>query len=250
MVMNPATNKVFGPFWGEFGWEIAQWAPYVNRHAGDTDRIMCMPGHADLYGADVPISQSSPRPDGAVPDMMNCSMSKASMFINLKIKLRKGVPVIDAETLPIPLGPGLGATREHVVLHCRGIEKCEERNLAPAKWDKIVKDLNDNGVVPYLIGSFAHDYSPDGDAVDCTGDPLSSIIMLLRSARVVVGGSSGPMHLAQACETPVVVWSGNAAKDKPRYKEVWNHFDSPTTFVASTWQPGVGKILKAIENAL
>jgi ADP-heptose:LPS heptosyltransferase len=165
----------------------------------------------------------------------------------LKIKLRKGVPVLDAELLPIPLAPALQQSREAIVLHCRGIEKCPERNLMEARWDAIVKDLNDNGVVPLIVGA-GWDYSPDGDVQDCRQEPLSAVIMWMRNARVVVGASSGPMHLAQACEAPVVVWSGNAAKDKPRYKEVWNHFDSPTTFVSSTWQPGVSKILKAIES--
>jgi hypothetical protein len=255
---NPASNRVFGPFWGEFGWEVAQWAPYVNYRAQETDRILCMPGHADLYAFDGPISQSSPRPSGAVPDMLGCSGERKSIGIlhrvrpeSLKVKLVNGVPCIDAEIKPVPLYPACAAPRRFVVLHCRAINKCAERNLMPARWDRIAANLIENGAEVAVIGSEL-DYCPqlNDQGYDLRGASLDDTISFLRTARVVVGASSGPMHLAQACEAPVVVWSGNAQKDRPRYKAVWNHFDSPTTFVASTWQPGVNKVLQAIEDSL
>ncbi|MEE8518699.1 MAG: hypothetical protein V3S98_06205 [Dehalococcoidia bacterium] len=249
---NPASNKVFGPFWGEFGWEVAQWAPYVNAATQETDRVRCMPGHAELYGTDVPISQTYPRPSGATPDMMDPWAEGAGAgwapVWKPRIKLVKGVPCIDAKLLPMPLYPHCTATRRFVVLHCRGIAKCSERNMDGAKWEALVELLQKADVLPVVIGSL-EDHLPR-HCQDRRGCTIDDTIGYMRMALVVVGASSGPMHLAQACEAPVVVWSGNAKKDKPRYEDVWNHFDSPTTFVSPSWSPGVGKIMKAIEGFL
>lgn len=253
-------QKVFGPFWGELGWEVAQWAPYVNAHAEEGDRILCMPGHAELYADTCPISQAHPRPEGATPDMLSYTggaPQKASGIIGQVfpkrqgIKLVKGVPCINGKLKPIPLYPGCAAPRRYVVLHCRGITKCAERNLPQERWNGVVRILNTMGINPVVIGS-RQDYLPrDGKIeVDLRGASLDDTISYLRTAKVVVGASSGPMHLAQACEAPVVVWSGNAKKDRPRYQEVWNHFQSPTNFLAATWQPGVGKIMEAIDSAI
>ena len=241
-------SQTFGPFWGEFGWEIAQWAPYVNARAEEFDRVRCMPGHAELYAVDCPIEQSHPRPSGHEPDMLQPWPVAASCQMP-SVTPVKGVPCIVGDLKPVPLYPGCAAPRRYIVLHCRGIGKCHERNMTQAKWDELVRLLNAECVEPVIVGS-NEDYLPVGKVTDLRGASLDDTISFMRTARVVVGASSGPMHLAQACEAPIIVWSGNAKKDKPRYKDVWNHFGSPTRFVASTWQPGVGKILGAIEDAL
>ncbi len=254
-------KRVFGPFWGEFGWEIAQWAPYVNAMTNaltnEGDVLLCQPGHYELYGTDIVSNDGYPRPDQAVPDMMGCDMENHGWLrgtpqvkpVDLKIKLVKGVPVIDSKLLPIPIFPACAEARRFVVLHCRGIYKCPERNMTPERWEALVAIMDAEGLDPPLVIGSKDDYLPRL-CLDRRGCTLEETISYMRTAKVVVGASSGPMHLAQACEAPIAVWSGNARKDKPRYKEVWNHFDSPTTFVSPSWSPGVGKIMKAIEQYL
>lgn len=239
--------RTFGPFWGEFGWEIAQWAPWVNARSDSQqgDRILCQPGHAALYAFDGPISQSYPRPPLRVPDMLQPwprSLDQMPKLTNVK-----GVPCINGDIKPIPLYPHCSAQRRFIVLHCRNIPKCPERNYG--SWDYVVEELNKEGVQPVVVGSH-DDRLPKGDVLDLRGASLDDTISYMRTALVVVGASSGPMHLAQACEAPVVVWSGNYNKDRMRYTSVWNHFDSPTRFIHETWQPPIAHVLKAIEASV
>ena len=136
-----------------------------------------------------------------------------------------------------------------MVLHCRAIPKCPERNLDPEWWDGIVAELNGAGRTPVIVGT-RDDYLPVGEVLDLRGASLDDTISYLRAAKIVVGASSGPMHLAQACEAPVVVWSGNEKKDEPRYKEVWNHFDSPVHWVGGSWRPTMTAIRDGVYDAL
>lgn len=254
-------SRIFGPFWGEFGWEITQWAPYVNARSKEGDVIQCMPGHAPLYAHKCPIQQSHPRPEGCAPDMMRCmglSTLKGRQDFqvvpeNVPIHSVKGVPCIRDDIKPIRLHVGCAEPRKYIVLHCRRIGQHKERNLATDKWDSVVMALNKIHRYPVIIVGSVFDYLPHGDTVDLRGASLDDTISYMRTAQVVAGASSGPMHLAQMAEAPVVVWSGNAKKDKPRYTYPecrWNHFNSPASFIAPTWAPGAGKIIEGIERAL
>lgn len=248
--------KIWGPFWGEFGWEVAQWAPYVNAHFKPGDRVRCQPGHAQLYAVDGSIEQTYPRPTvrlggkefPMVPDMLQPWPADGST--PPAIYTSDGVPCIKAPIQPVPLRQDCGHDREWVVLHCRGIRKCDERNLPEMDWDRVVSGLNDMGIEPVIVGG-PDDYLPQFDLKhDLRHGILCDTIHAMRRAKVVVGASSGPMHLAQAAGAPVIVWSGNDRKDKPRYESVWNHHGSPTTFLAPTWMPMPDTIIKSILNAL
>lgn len=69
-------------------------------------------------------------------------------------------------------------------------------------------------------------------ATDFRGAPLEVQCALLSAARVAVGPSSGPLHLAQLCERPVVSWY-----DRPEWRDLysryayglglWNPFSAP-----------------------
>ena len=244
-----SSAKIWGPFWGEFGWEVAQWAPYVNAHFMPGDTLRCQPGHAQLYAVDGTIEQSHPRPFNRIPDMLMPWPSPPAVSPP-GVYPDRGVPRIIDVLKPVPLRQDCGHDREWVVLHCRGIGKCPERNLGPDVWDGVVDRLNATGIEPVIVGG-PKDYAPAGDLKhDLRFGILCDTIHAMRRAKVVVGASSGPMHLAQAAEAPVIVWSGNDHKDKPRYEDVWNHHRSSTTFLAPTWQPTERVIIKAIRSAL
>lgn len=242
-------SKIWGPFWGEFGWEVAQWAPYVNAVFRPGDTVRCQPGHAQLYAVDGPIEQTYPRPIGMVPDMIQPWCLSPDRQPPL-LTSRHGVPCIQGSKKPVPLRYDCGHDREWVVLHCRDIPKCPERNLPHKSWNLVVRSLNGLGIEPVIVGG-PNDYLPWGVIKhDFRHGILCDTIHAMRRARLVVGASSGPMHLAQAAEAPVAVWSGNPSKDKPRYEYVWNHHTSPTTFVAPSWRPKPSRIIKAILDAL
>ena len=68
----------------------------------------------------------------------------------------------------------------------------------------------------------------------------------------MVGPSSGPMHLAQMCGTPIVCWGDNRKYNghflKDRYLKDWNPFNSQVEWIdCENWQPEPEEIVERIE---
>jgi hypothetical protein len=66
-----------------------------------------------------------------------------------------------------------------------------------------------------------------GDFVEFRDRPLSQSLDLIASTRLVVGPSSGPMHLASLCGTAHLVWTDRARyarglTNRIKYEHTWN----------------------------
>ena len=65
---------------------------------------------------------------------------------------------------------------------------------------------------------------------------ISDTISLMNRCEMVVGQSSGPMHLASLCGTPHFVWSDPI--NKIRYEKYWNPHKTEINFYdKSGWNP-------------
>ena len=121
---------------------------------------------------------------------------------------------------------GTPKKEKDILIHARGIKRKNSINYR--EWDKVVKELNSVGVIGTL-----NDQKLDCD--DYRGIELQDLMDLIAGAKVVVGCSSGVMHLAQACGTPVVVWADNRTHFgetlEKRYKETWNPFKTEVSFI-------------------
>lgn len=105
-----------------------------------------------------------------------------------------------------------------------------ERNYPIEEWSKIISGLRELGNV-YAIGTKEEASCTDG-CIDRRGLDLGSLTELLAGAAVVVGPSSGPMHLASFCGTPHVVWSDQRRWRTPeRYERGWNPFNTPCVII-------------------
>ena len=74
-------------------------------------------------------------------------------------------------------------------------------------------------------------------------------------AKLVVGVSSGIMHLAAACGTNIVVWGDRRTYFnetlEQRYKITWNPFNVKVGWLtADDWQPEPKEIIKKIREML
>jgi hypothetical protein len=93
---------------------------------------------------------------------------------------------------------------------------------------------------------------------DLRGVYLKYLCHLLANTKVVVGTSSGPMHLASFCGAPHIVLTGdsrlkslNKLKNRDRYQTLWNPFNTPVTVLdEDNWHPHPKKIIKAIKEYL
>jgi len=136
--------------------------------------------------------------------------------------------------------PNMLARITDVVVHARERNDVgRNRNWSHDKWDMLCKCLSDKGYTIVAIGTAA--YMPE-HAVNCAGIDLKDTCTLLRQAKLAIGPSSGPMHLASLCGTPHVVWG--EAGNIPRYDEHWNPHQAKNIYDASAeWNPDVSTVL-------
>lgn len=244
-----------GPWIGEFGWEIMTWVPYLRKLSRDYDKmyISTFEGMEALYtGFHCEVGflphRVESRTDNwmigvedatmpAMPELPDHDRLEAEITDHIKpIKeyrlkgeyIRYGSPVV------IDIG---------VLFHARGIKKGAYKNWPDEKWDRMSKEFPRAlyiGAGKDLARKRAY----------TSGNDLAMLMNVIASAAVVIGGSSGVMHLALMCGTPVVTWGdcsnfGDTLKN--RYMKTWNPFGTPVTWVGDTWDPEPEQIMKAIK---
>ncbi len=131
---------------------------------------------------------------------------------------------------------------DRVLLHCRRAGK--GRDWPSEKWDDLAGRLLEDGLSVGAIGT-EKDYLPPG-VVDRRGLSLDKTMLVLSSASLVIGGSSGVMHLASLCGTPHLVWGAaespvheEGACLEDVYAEHWNPFGTLHEFLDVGWNPSV-----------
>jgi ADP-heptose:LPS heptosyltransferase len=109
------------------------------------------------------------------------------------------------------------------------------------------------GIRVCCIGHPQYSLCP-GNCDDLRSGNLSETRMALKSIKVVVGGSSAPMHLASLCGLPIVVWWKAAPFDselRDRYFDLWNPHKTPVFVVSdSTFQPAPKQVFSEIIKVL
>jgi len=127
--------------------------------------------------------------------------------------------------------------KDAVVIHARSRNHVHARNWPITNWLKLVEGLREKKLADHVvcIGSLGAALCvPECD--DLRGLPLHRQMDVLRSARMAIGPSSGPMHLASLCKCPHVVWCGGGEHPMviTRYKKPWNPHGTPVSIVPST----------------
>ena len=137
------------------------------------------------------------------------------------------------------------------VLHLRQMEHRTEDNDDPEWNSKLVKRLLSEGKKVALIGTSqgTQDIEVSKEfksLVDKFYDkPLSEVIKVINQSKVVVGQSSGPMHLAALCEAETIVWSNTKGDGLlERYETIWNPFNNKVNYLI---KPSVEDIVKIVK---
>jgi hypothetical protein len=75
----------------------------------------------------------------------------------------------------------------------------------------------------------------------------------MNSADLIIGPSSGPIHLAALCGLNQLTWCGKPydISNKKRYIEDWNPFNTKVEYIISNdWNPSTKQIINKMENML
>lgn len=131
-----------------------------------------------------------------------------------------------------------------LLIHARSTQKFQtgDRNWHPNKWTNLVKGLK--GLKIASIGSNVSS-SYVGGTTNLRGVPLERLFNIMSGAKLFVGPSSGPAHLASLCGLPHIVWSPE--ENRMRYEKLWNPFNTPVQLYSEEgWNPSVAAIKELI----
>jgi len=222
----------FVPWHGELGWEVMSWAPYCRKIARHYDivTVTSFAGMGPLYSD---FATEFRRHEGP-----GRSLEYPKMYRPDGIYYRYG----RADRAEIA---------QQILIHARGISRKSSINYR--RWDQVAKGLSSMGLTAAFIGSDL-DRHVSGYP-DFRSSGLQKLMDRMAAARLVIGCSSGVMHLAAACGTDIVAWGDGRTYFREtletRYKVTWNPFEVRVGWItADDWQPEPAEILKKIELIL
>ncbi len=253
-------DLVAGPWVGEFGWELCAWQGYLRVIAPDYENVIIYGpvGHEYLYKD----FATEYRPTPVVGQEPN-------MWLNGNTKISH--PFCENESMWIPPqqlsfmpnSPEQGFIKygkkgengADLVYHARSLDKYGSGYMGwgDDNWKAFLSNY-DGEIV--CIGT--KEGADHHGGLDMRGAPLEKVCDVLASAKVLVGPSSGAMHLGSLCGTPHVVWSGHA-RNKLRYESWWNPHKTPVRTVMPMsgpwdkkehWQPTPIDIRAQVEDII
>lgn len=263
-------KKLFaGPFLGEFGWELFCWQGYI-RHLSRSfnfTTVCCRKGHVGLYKdfADKIIEYDPPEYNPS------CQYNKGNCgdFPKPDETYSKYIgPNNDSETPGYQSANGLfspnppqkffkygniqsNKQKYDILIHARsrkasGGVATADRNLPIEKWDEITKHLKSKKYSIASIGTKKESHLISGTE-DLRGITLEDLCDYCVKSKCMLSPSSGPLHLAALCGTPIIVWSGNGS-NKFRYEKTWNPFNNKVQYLNGWHNVKVDNIKNAIDN--
>jgi len=247
------TGVVFGPWIGEFGWELFSWQAYCRAISRKYDKVVVIsrPGNNFLYSdfCDDYLPFDPPS-SGIVDSHMNSAVQNFDVIQFMKTSIPQeelnthdwnwlqptkiGNPPYDHWRTPVRI-PGFGdvvpeyklyrnTDTKHVdiVIHARNRKIREIDNWTVDAWDELIK-LFPKNISIACIGSKGESLHLDATH-DARGYCLEQTVSILSNAKCIIGPSSGPMHLATLTGCPQIVWTSNPNQNFSRYKYCWNPF--------------------------
>lgn len=236
---------VAGPWVGEFGWELMSWQGWLRRQAKyDQVVVISRPGHYPIYHDFVPVLQfieyepkcygnmyePGPKVPGFDPILLlkehdDVVVDAAQHYGGDIVRPSRFIPVSNQDF--VKYGTYQTQLSCDVVIHARDrsdTPKMHARNWSRNKWVHLIDRLRDEGLSVAAIGNRVQELDVD---FDYRGAHLDKVFDVLASARLAIGPSSGPMHLASLCGTPQLVWCENSRRsyvrdNVHRYKVAWN----------------------------
>lgn len=258
--MNIGLNKgkhdvlLAGPWIGEFGWELFVWQAYIRSVAHKYKKIIVSSrrGHEFLYEdfstEFIPVDV----PKDALSDSWFCR----GVSDDFAEKLASGVKHdarIPAKNIGFLYhGDGTAQIKDgfrqqkfikyksdsldksfDIIIHPRNKNLGDKRNWSREKWQTLVDLLVKDFSIAVIGNHEAHQLD---NAEDYRNISIRDSVSLINRTKLVVGQSSGPLHLASLSGTPHLVWSSE--HNRNRYIDYWNPFKTPVYFYSEMeWNP-------------
>ena len=277
---------VAGPYVGELGFEICEWIPHIKTLA-DTYKckvhIFTKNGRHVLYPfADKFQTFDFPNSHIEKNWMLNPSEEELKLYNELEMKARKyakqlriqGECVIvetcgyskielsfeNKSAVLLEGSPeliekwGKQFPETNIILTCRAYRRGSSRNSNIDLINKLAAFIEARGWTPIVVGKTDEGISvPNVAGVNLINQTsIADLIAIYKVSSVVVGSSTGIMHLAAACGTTHITWGSSRADDAVinRYNSTWNLNNTPVRFLTKGWQAEFNDITDALIECL
>ncbi len=247
-----------GPYAGELGWELMSWQGYIRRQSKNYEQtIVCAPsGHEALYSdfatRYIPFDVTGVKDCWWIAnntDVVKAKQEELRAMGTKYIAPVKAIKLYDQDF--IKYGTPNTEPRYDILMHARmPIGKRPNHSWQLENWNRLAQVLRLGNLRLGCIGTEAY---PVLGTADFRKAPLRRLMNLMASAALVIGPSSGPLHLASLCGTPHFVWTDNCvyaaigANNRKRYNELWNPHRTPCfIFDSYGWDPPVDAVAAAV----
>lgn len=264
----PRRHLIAGPFVGEFGYELMQWQAYVRgrKKYYDSVHVVTYPGRDYLYEGctvhehDLQLKDAGYGYGWMPPERISGAGHEIARQLGLRdydlfnatlLCTRYHKILCWKQDFRLFKEPPLSGGMRDLAFHFRAIRKegpDHMKNYAPELAAELVACCVDAGLRVLCVGHPDYSIAPPG-AEDCRTVVLRETVRALNSVHAVAGENSGPMHLANLCGKPTILW----AQDQWRidYSLRWNPFQVPIYVVANdTVQPEARLVSSKILSAL
>lgn len=250
-----------GPWLGEFGWELMNWQPFLRWLAPQYKKVIISirHGHEALYQDFTHEFQYH-----TVEGDSNCNEMKyiqnPKELIRAQAQCRPnwdylkpvGWQPIQRKKF-IPFGTPKLDLKTDLLFHPRGRNFGSNRNWSASKWEKLLQELSKQNLKVGCIGLKNATLNIAGNFTDYRDIPLIDTLDLISSTKLVIGPSSGPMHLASLCKIPHIVWTdqkkyARGYTNRYKYESWWNPFQTDAMVIDHMgFNPDVNEVLNYIK---
>ena len=254
-----------GPWVGEFGWELFCWQGYVRKLSKNYDKTIVIgrPNQKFLY-QDFCDEYIDFDPIGFKTDSWMCNDC-----IRFENQINT-IPHTDYLDGNFDIGfryaqngmfdiKGMFKEQEFlkyksntlsngydIIFHCRNKMTGSDRNWGKKEWIELFEMLKDNYKIA-CIGNKEAFHIEGCD--DLRSIPLSDLVSIMNNSQLIIGPSSGPMHLASLSGLKHLVWSSE--HNRSRYLKDWNPFNTEVIFYSEeSWNPEPMNIYNIISKEL
>jgi len=266
--LKPRSVLIAGPYVGEFGHELMDWQGYIRERRPHYEQVhvITYPGRKILYENCI-VHEHQIRLESAGYHYGNMSLKTMlqharrnaeeqgiedyDIFNTFMLSNRFLRKLLWKQVFVEVHAPTSAFDRFDIAFHFRHIDKLgpdKFKNYPPQMADNLTQLCVDAGYKCCSIGHPLYSYCPPA-CEDFRSENLDSSVLGIDSSRLVVGENSGPMHLANLCGKPTLIW----AQDQWRidYSLRWNIFHVPI-FVATnnTFKPDPFVLKVKIDQAL
>jgi len=277
---------IAGPYFGELGWEVGVWVPYVNflaqKYGFDERIVYCQKGRGALYPFATEVKEFDAGDASQFSNSNWLDAPNRAAVAQFRTTLAGAAGVADAyckhctwvkhvygdwfnrlssfplQRTPVRYRSSIMSPQDlAVVLAYRHLDRGKDKNTDIEQLNAICEFVDSCGLIPVVCGvsrgkddALPRLHLKAANVVNQT--TLGQLVDYYSAAKAVVGPSTGTMHLAAACGVPHVTWGGGTRgkECKARYLGKWNPFKTWCRYLGCEWKPNMDAVITAVREAI